>query len=240
MNTYKNGMHPFYWCMSYLLLSFITQIVFPDAVLSMCIVNVIIYITVWSYRVRDNMRHKPTDFQTCSIDMPVVTLCLVVLLLTSYAWSYWYTTRIDSNTLQTYTSVFRQNPMLYIAASCIFAPLGEESLFRYIIMNWVYDHTSNRFHYLSDLLCILISSAIFAVMHGTDAHLLSGLFFGFAVGLIYQSTHNLRICFFVHAFYNIGSLCISFPQLLEPPIGLSLYSILLLVGVFIKAKENPA
>lgn len=76
----------------------------------------------------------------------------------------------------------------------ILAPICEELLFRRVIIN--------RLRRYGDLPAILISGAIFGVIHGNFSQVFYATLLGFFFGFIYVKTGRLRYSIFLHIFIN--------------------------------------
>lgn len=80
--------------------------------------------------------------------------------------------------------------------SIVMAPIFEELMFRYGIHNIIKQRFSVK-------TAIIISSAIFAVIHGYNiAGLIQCLSFALLVTMIYEKTNNILYCILAHAFAN--------------------------------------
>jgi len=79
------------------------------------------------------------------------------------------------------------------------APLGEELVFRGLLQEGAQRAMGSR-------QALLLSAALFAAAH-LQPYFVAGLFIvGLVIGAVYQRTHSLLACVFVHGLYNLLSL----------------------------------
>lgn len=127
----------------------------------------------------------------------------------------------ESTNQQAIIDLILEYPLPILFSTVIFAPIVEEIVFRGGIFNFVnmkrkkeYDESGNEKE--NDLYAILISGAIFGVLH-VAAGLSSGNFFeliyfiqyfamGCAFGFIYSKTKNIYMCMGVHLINNLLSV----------------------------------
>lgn len=79
--------------------------------------------------------------------------------------------------------------------SCAFAPVTEEIMFRGIVYRY--------FRSVHPAVAYLVSSFLFAAMHGTKSHLFIAFFGGLIIARAYELTGSLKWSAAAHAFYNI-------------------------------------
>lgn len=93
-----------------------------------------------------------------------------------------------------------------VIMACIIAPIGEELLFRKLIID--------KTRAYGDLPSILLSASAFALFHMNYYQFFYALFIGIILSYIYTLTGKLRWCIALHAFVNfIGSVAV--PQLIS-------------------------
>lgn len=86
--------------------------------------------------------------------------------------------------------------------SLVLAPVSEELLHRGTVMACLRDR-------YGPLPGIVLSSFVFAALHGTFTHLYTAFFFGIVLGILYETTRNLAYCVACHSACNFVSMVIS-------------------------------
>lgn len=97
------------------------------------------------------------------------------------------------NDMQSYSIVF------YLFFSCILAPLAEESMIRLYSYNQL-KRSSNW------IVSMIVSSFVFAVLHGTLTHIIIATLFGVILTLSYEYTSCGFIPIIGHSIYNFMAL----------------------------------
>ena len=92
----------------------------------------------------------------------------------------------------------REAPILSFIQVCILAPVMEEILMRGFLL----DGLSVNY---GKVTALLISSALFALLHFNMVQTLSALICGMVLGLLYIRTDSLICCIAAHAGYNMIS-----------------------------------
>ena len=88
-----------------------------------------------------------------------------------------------------------------VIMTCIIAPIGEELLFRKLIID--------KTRAYGDVPSILLSASAFALFHMNYYQFFYALFVGMIIGYVYTLTGKLRWCIAMHAFVNfIGAVLI--------------------------------
>jgi len=90
----------------------------------------------------------------------------------------------------------RQNMIIKIIASVIFAPITEELMFRGMILHGFL----GRYRQIN---AIILSSLLFAVLHVLPWQMIGAFVFGCFSGWILTKTHSLYPCIIAHAFANL-------------------------------------
>ena len=92
---------------------------------------------------------------------------------------------MDENTQQIFTSLMKE-PWGYVAVG-ILAPLAEEVVFRGAILRTLLGIMSKKNHWVA----IMISAAIFGIVHANLAQFINGLLMGLLLGWMYYRTGSL-------------------------------------------------
>ena len=92
---------------------------------------------------------------------------------------------MDENTQQIFTSLMKE-PWGYVAIG-ILAPLAEEVVFRGAILRTLLGIMSKKNHWVA----IMISAAIFGVVHANLAQFINALLMGLLLGWMYYRTGSL-------------------------------------------------
>ena len=87
-------------------------------------------------------------------------------------------------------------PVTLVLATCIFAPLLEEILFRGILLRGLLNNRNNPY------LAIFFTSFLFGLVHGNPWQFMGGLTIGLAMGYIYYKTQSLVYTILIHALNN--------------------------------------
>ncbi len=92
---------------------------------------------------------------------------------------------MDANTERVFAELMKE-PWGYVAVG-IMAPLAEEIVFRGAILRSLLDMMSKKNHWVA----ILISAALFGVVHGNSAQFANALLMGLLLGWMYYRTKSL-------------------------------------------------
>lgn len=92
---------------------------------------------------------------------------------------------MDENTSRVFEGLMKE-PWGYVAVG-ILAPLAEEIVFRGAILRTLLDMMSKKNHWVA----IMISAAIFGVVHGNTAQFVNALLMGLLLGWMYYRTKSL-------------------------------------------------
>lgn len=92
---------------------------------------------------------------------------------------------MDENTARVFEGLMKE-PWGYVAVG-ILAPLAEEIVFRGAILRTLLNMMSKRNHWVA----IMISAAIFGVIHGNTAQFVNALLMGLLLGWMYYRTKSL-------------------------------------------------
>lgn len=216
--------HPLKGCVYYLIMSFFAQFFIDNAFYAMCLVDLFVYVFVLTRRIT-----SPIKRPVYGIDTRVVSfLTMFCLMLTTYCWSHWYMNTIaDTSSLNYAASMSKADTLIYLFMIAAAAPLGEESLFRYIILNsffYVFRNIKKPFQYSFS---IILSAILFGAMHGTGVHLIIGFFCGIGLAIVYCTTNKLYLSIILHSLYNIGTLFVYVPSSIWLCVSLTVISLIL-------------
>lgn len=87
--------------------------------------------------------------------------------------------------------------LLFIFASCVLAPIGEELIFRRLL----YASLRNKYSFPISL---VVSSLIFGIFHGGGWFIAFGN--GLLIGYLYEKTRDVLAAMFLHSFINVLAL----------------------------------
>lgn len=93
------------------------------------------------------------------------------------------------------------NPRLVILLSLVFAPVSEELMMRRLVYRYLRD--------VGGIFAMLVSSSLFALMHGTLVHLPFTFLLGCLLCLVLERTGDVRACMVTHACANALSLFVA-------------------------------
>lgn len=91
-----------------------------------------------------------------------------------------------------------QSPIITLIQVCILAPIIEEILIRGFLL----DGLAARY---GSVIALLISAALFALLHFNMVQTLSALISGIVLGWLYLKTESLFCCIIAHSGYNLIS-----------------------------------
>lgn len=214
--------HPLLGCILYLVTTFFAQYFINNAFYAMCVVDLFFYLYVFIRRTKSSLKKSQYASKTWVINAITIT----VLIITTYCWSRWYMSTVaDNSSIKYANEMSNVNIKLYLFMISIAAPLGEESLFRYIVLNGFFNKFKNMKKPVQYAASIFLSSLLFAVMHGTGVHLLIGCFCGMALSIAYFTTGRLWVSILLHSAYNLGTLFVRVPLSLQLCAVLTILSI---------------
>lgn len=221
--------HPVCGCILYLVITFLAEFFIDNVFYAMCLVDLLIYLYIFIRRTLHPIKRPVYTVNTWLIGL-ITVICLIV---TTYCWSRWYMHTIaDSSSSAYVTKMSNADVGIYLFMIAIAAPLGEESLFRYVVVNGflkIFEKVNATVRYSFS---IILSAIIFAAMHGTGVHLLVGFFCGLALAIAYCTTNKLSVSIVIHSLYNIGTLFLHVPLSLPLCIVLTIFSFIL-TGIMI-------
>lgn len=125
----------------------------------------------------------------------ILALMLVVWLATQSV-SLWF---VDNGFYTPHGNGESTNAVMYVLLSVIVAPFVEELLMRGIL----FTNISSDFNVIVGS---VVSSLIFAALHGTMIHLITAFVCGMMFAYVYMATRSLLYSICVHATYNALSI----------------------------------
>lgn len=130
-----------------------------------------------------------------------------VLLVTTFSWfllsgsQTLFTQLYPDPTIENYISVLSEHDSaVYVILTLFVAPVFEELLFRGVLFRIF----AGRFNVFAGM---MLSSVLFAAVHGTFSHLYLGFFLGLFCALAYIRSGTVWASVLVHSVYNFMSLC---------------------------------
>lgn len=118
-----------------------------------------------------------------------ISLCLLVM----FVWLELYTSDpLLSQRSETFSSM---NPAIRLALTCVIAPVAEEFMFRLFLYNLLKSESNW-------IVSMVVLSTIFAALHGTLSHMVTGVLFGVFMTLIYERTKVWYASILCHILYN--------------------------------------
>lgn len=223
-NRFAVEQHPLRGCVYYLVLTFFAQFFIENTFYAMCVVDLFVYLFVFTRRTVSPIK-RPIYTVSVWITCFLTVGCLI---LTTYCWSRWYMLTIaDASSVGYVASMSEADMLLYLFMIAIAAPLGEESLFRYVVLNGFLNVFKRLKEPVKYTLSIVLSAMLFGVMHGTGVHLIVGFVCGLALAIIYCTTNKLSLAILVHSLYNLGTLFVYVPSSIYLCVILTIISLLL-------------
>lgn len=126
----------------------------------------------------------------------VLITVFLVMYLFSQAAATWIEYYSPSSYMTTYSSLQDGELVLYMLVSVTLAPLAEELVFR----GFLYQYLRKAFGLLP---CVVLSSVLFAVIHGTKGHLAITIPLTLFLCFVLECTVKFRYAVGFHIFYNI-------------------------------------
>lgn len=157
----------------------------------------ITYVVIMSLTVAFGL-NKRKDFSFSRASFPVSLLIIAFVFLMSFHFAIEPLSNLipTPKNLNESISKMIQMPILAFITIVVLAPLLEELLFRGIILE---GYLKNY----SPANSILISSFLFALIHGNLAQGIGALVMGIVVGLLYWRTKSLLFCIALHIINNL-------------------------------------
>lgn len=178
---------------AYIGISVIYGLFIKDAVTATIFSDMTLAIAGLFYCERCNFREEPCVTKTLAVTVTV--LFILVWLGSQLTASVWYAYLGDSGLDSRSDAISESSRALYAVMTIIIAPICEEVLIRGIMFNHFKD-------IMPAAAAGILSSFVFALMHGSAIYIVIGMMFGLFVTLVYQMTGNLTGAIAVHCLYN--------------------------------------
>lgn len=113
----------------------------------------------------------------------------------------WYVTDGEAGRAGTESDLWDKTPYFIfgLLASPLFVPIMEEALFRVLLYGAIRRRASAR-------VSILLTSALFSVIHGLAPESVSALILGLVTSTVYERTRSFSFCVAMHAGSNLAVL----------------------------------
>lgn len=180
-----------------------------DQVLSMAVANIVIVVAVLAWR-----RFSPKGRQVVLHDRrpesayrsdfwPSVVLALLVCWLSGQATAVWLYEQLGSAGFDA-SAQTRQNasPALLLTTMLLLAPAGEEALMRGLVYPLL------RRNWSSPIGAALVTTGIFALLHGNIVQIVLTVPLGILLALVYERTRTLWPVIGLHMAFNLLSAVI--------------------------------
>lgn len=205
-NCFNYGVFFLGYIIFYILLSVVIQFLFNCQVMTANIVSNVI-MTVFSFTLYFGFRYhkKLPSFQSYnkSMTLPQLLCWFVYFILVSYVLLLlfqWFSLNIvDESMIQRENDMQSYSIVFYLFYSCILAPLAEESIMRLYAYNQL-KRSSNW------IVAMIVSSFVFAILHGTFTHAIIATLFGVVLTLSYECTGCFYMPILGHLVYNFMAL----------------------------------
>jgi uncharacterized protein len=175
--------------------------IFDYLLLTQIIPYVLTFVAMWFFYGTKKEQFKiSTTYTSASIFFVSIALFFFTVLLNEYLVGFVPTKgAYFEETYKDFSSIFdklKAFPVTLVFATCFFAPLLEEILFRGILLRGLLNQGKNPW------MAILFTSFLFGLVHANPWQFVSGLFLGLTMGYIYYRTHSLLTTIFIHALNN--------------------------------------
>ncbi len=149
---------------------------------------------------RDSLKVEPVT-SSLAVFFTSIALFFFTLMLNEYlvglipTKSYPYLEEVYKSFSKMFTTL-KPMPVTLVFATCIFAPLLEEILFRGILLKGLLNNGKNPY------MAIFFTSFLFGLVHGNPWQFIGGFTLGMVMGYIYYRTNSLLTTIFIHALNN--------------------------------------
>lgn len=198
--------HVFWVILFYVLFGTMVQVFFhADAVTATCITGGLLALFCTGLHF-DDIRN---GFLVSSRHSRIADVCsifyagfLSVSMMVLFSWFYAY---FPERGMEQRSYLFgNMSVFVYILYACVMAPVTEECIFRFFLYNRL-KRLSGRYA------ALFLSSAAFAMVHGTLAHMVIAFLFGAMQVVIYEYTGRWYMAVVCHMLYNVLSIFVSVP-----------------------------
>ena len=190
---------------TYILISMLLPFVFGVTGMTSTIITNII-ITVLSLFLYFRSRYKlqlPSFKSHNELTLRQILFWCFYMIVMSYLlllFFQWFRLNVyDESMIQRSEDMQKYSIVFYLFFSCILAPLAEESMIRLYSYNQL-KRSSNW------IISMIVSSFVFAALHGTFTHIIIATFFGVILTLSYEYTGCCVIPILGHSIYNFMAL----------------------------------
>lgn len=203
MKWVKNLGIPMGFIVGYYLFGTLFTFAFRDRLLATILADIFVVFICFFYlnavKYSDTFKQYPTSKFNLFI-----FVSFFIIWFSDYITNIWFFfTFTDPSMNDRISTINSSNIYLYYLLSILVAPICEELIFRGI----VYRHFRNIMPFE---VAALISSFLFAFMHGTKTHLISATIFSIFVSFVYQSSGKLYLAIIIHCLDNLLSVLASF------------------------------
>lgn len=205
-NFLNYGVFFFGYIIVYIMLSFLFQSLLGlESIVATIIANVIMTILSFSLYFSFKYKKKLPSYQSHNNSMTLSKLLcwFFYFIVTSYClllFFQWFSLNVpDEGMLQRETDMQQHTIVFYLFYSCILAPLAEESIMRLYAYNQL-KRSSNW------IVAMIVSSFVFALLHGTFTHAVIATLFGVILTLSYEYTSCFYMPILGHVIYNFMAL----------------------------------
>lgn len=143
-----------------------------------------------------------TDASTDKITVQIllsIAVSFCILIIFSWIAIYFPDPTMDG---RTESILAGDSVQLYIITSCLLSPVSEE----FILRLFLYNMLKRRFKWTTSM---VITSVVFALMHGTLSHLILASFFGIMMITLYEITGKWYISIIAHTVYNVMAVALN-------------------------------
>ena len=180
-------------------------------VLGTLVLDVLLAFALWQYRYEFSFLAMPKITKTEKYTLIALFICVWLFGQITGAWAL---SLGPSTDYSAYKEAAQSADVLQgLLLTLIAAPVAEEFLFRGLIYSMWKRVMSSRFAFIGQAL-------LFALIHGTQAHLLPIFMLGVFSCYIFERTGNIWVSIGVHIVYNIFSILfvgLSIPAFLTEP-----------------------
>ena len=185
---------------AYLAISTMIYLIIKDSVITAILTNVLTALVVIIWRIRAQTHADSLVIPTHHTwkELTFLPVTVIAVNITSTMIALWVKAQVPNSALN--KDILANTPViLVIALSLILAPVGEEALIR----GFIYPILRRSF---SALTTIIVTTAVFALLHGNLAQIVLTVPLGIILGYVYERTHRLNLCIGSHALFNLTAI----------------------------------
>lgn len=196
MRILKNIGIPVLFLVGYIVFAVIYGCFINDSVLATIFLDMTAAIVGLFYYRHHKFQKTGEVYITKGLLISVAILFVFIWLASQLTATVWYAYLGDSGIDRRNDNISQSSSLLYFVLTVIMAPICEEVLMRGIM-----------FRHFRDIMPVpvaaVLSSFVFAVMHGAVVYIFVGVLFGLFVTLVYQMTGSLKAAIATHFVYNL-------------------------------------